>query len=191
MTLEGTMLWKIEHWANTKGSAHALHDLKSDGTWESTTWAEFWAGVRRVGKGLMSLGLEPGSCDLAAGHLLRSHDVVARAARAKPVIPVIRRAGKWTVVGVGDFQFGTITHVARREFPPCLTLAVRAATSTCVANVIRSETTAVSSLSDMSWHRPTGLAHPAETHAPARRFAKQSHHDFCDGNHVTHAYREA
>ncbi len=67
MTLEGTMLWKIEHWANTKGSAHALHDLKSDGTWESTTWAEFWAGTRRVGKGLMSLGLEPGSCVAIVG----------------------------------------------------------------------------------------------------------------------------
>ncbi|MCZ6806828.1 MAG: AMP-binding protein [Deltaproteobacteria bacterium] len=62
MTLEGTMLSKIEHWGTTKGSADALHDLNDDGTWDSTTWSEVWSNARRVGKGLMSLGLEPGDC---------------------------------------------------------------------------------------------------------------------------------
>ncbi len=67
MTLEGTMLSNIERWAKTKGSANALYDLNADGTWSSTTWAEVWADVRRVGKGLMSLGLEPGGCVAIVG----------------------------------------------------------------------------------------------------------------------------
>jgi long-subunit acyl-CoA synthetase (AMP-forming) len=67
MTLEGTMLSKIEHWANTKGSANALHELNADDTWDTTTWAEVWIDVRRVGKGLMSLGLEPGQCVAIVG----------------------------------------------------------------------------------------------------------------------------
>ncbi|MEM7136760.1 MAG: long-chain fatty acid--CoA ligase [Myxococcota bacterium] len=67
MTLEGTMLAKIEHWATTKGTANALHDLNPDGTWESTTWAEFWRNVRRVGKGLIKLGHEPGQCIALVG----------------------------------------------------------------------------------------------------------------------------
>jgi len=67
MTLEGTMLSKIEHWANTKGSASALHELNDDGAWDSTSWADFWTNVQRVGKGLMSLGLEPGGCVAIVG----------------------------------------------------------------------------------------------------------------------------
>ncbi|MGB5809834.1 MAG: long-chain fatty acid--CoA ligase [Polyangiales bacterium] len=67
MTLDGTMLAKIEHWANTKGRSNALNDLNPDGSWNSTTWSEFWANVRRVGKGLMSLGLEPGQCVALVG----------------------------------------------------------------------------------------------------------------------------
>ncbi|MEM8609562.1 MAG: long-chain fatty acid--CoA ligase, partial [Myxococcota bacterium] len=67
MTLDGTMLAKIEHWANTKGRANALHDLNADGTWRSTTWSEFWTSARRVGKGLMKLGLEPGGCVALVG----------------------------------------------------------------------------------------------------------------------------
>ncbi len=67
MTLEGTMLSKIERWASTKGNANALHDLNADGTWKSTTWAEAWTDVRRVGKGLMALGLEPGGCVAIVG----------------------------------------------------------------------------------------------------------------------------
>ncbi|MEM7435823.1 MAG: long-chain fatty acid--CoA ligase [Myxococcota bacterium] len=67
MTLEGTMLAKIEHWATTKGTTNALHDLNPDGTWKSTTWAEFWRNVRRVGKGLIKLGHEPGQCVALVG----------------------------------------------------------------------------------------------------------------------------
>jgi long-subunit acyl-CoA synthetase (AMP-forming) len=67
MTLQGTMLSNIERWAKTKGNANALYDLNADGTWKSTTWAEVWADVRRVGKGLISLGFEPGGCVAIVG----------------------------------------------------------------------------------------------------------------------------
>lgn len=61
MTVEGTMLSKIEHWAHAKDDASALHELRDDGTWDSMSWSEFWTKIRRVGKGLMSLGLQPGA----------------------------------------------------------------------------------------------------------------------------------
>ena len=42
-----------------RGTAPAYH-VKSGGGWTSTSWAEYAALVRRVGKALMALGLEPG-----------------------------------------------------------------------------------------------------------------------------------
>ncbi len=68
MTLEGTMLAKIEQWAKSHPTADALHELDARGSgWISTTWSEFWNEVRRVGKGLISLGLEPGQCVALVG----------------------------------------------------------------------------------------------------------------------------
>lgn len=67
MTLDGTMLAKIEHWATTRGRTNALNELDADGSWSSTTWSEYWIRVRRVGKGLMSLGLQPGECVALVG----------------------------------------------------------------------------------------------------------------------------
>ena len=42
-----------------RGNTPAYH-VKSGGGWTSTSWAEYAALVRRVGKALMALGLEPG-----------------------------------------------------------------------------------------------------------------------------------
>jgi len=67
MTVSGTMLGKIEHWATIKGSSNALHDLAPDGSWRSTTWAEAWKQVQQVGKGLIALGLQPGECVAIVG----------------------------------------------------------------------------------------------------------------------------
>ncbi len=55
MTLQGTMLSRIEGWAKASGNEPAIHDRNSDGTWATSTWAEYWESVRRVGKGLMAL----------------------------------------------------------------------------------------------------------------------------------------
>ena len=62
MTLQGTMLSRIESCAQNKGSAPAIHDRNEDGSWATSTWGEYWNDVRRVGKGLMALGLQPGDC---------------------------------------------------------------------------------------------------------------------------------
>ena len=67
MTLQGTMLSRIEGWAESDPSDPALHDRRSDGSWATVNWAEYWASVRRVGKGLMSLGLQPEDCVALVG----------------------------------------------------------------------------------------------------------------------------
>ncbi|MGB3050828.1 MAG: long-chain fatty acid--CoA ligase [Polyangiales bacterium] len=67
MTLQGTMLSRIERWAKANGDEPAIHDRKSDGTWATSTWAEYGESVRRVGKGLIALGLRPGDCVAIVG----------------------------------------------------------------------------------------------------------------------------
>jgi long-subunit acyl-CoA synthetase (AMP-forming) len=67
MALQGTMLWTIERWAKSVGGEAAIHDRNPDGTWAITTWAEYWAEVRRIGKGLMALGLQPEECVAIVG----------------------------------------------------------------------------------------------------------------------------
>jgi len=67
MTLQGTMLSRIEGWAKSNGGEDAIHDRNPDGTWANTTWAEYWASILRVGKGLMALGLQPEDCVAIVG----------------------------------------------------------------------------------------------------------------------------
>ncbi len=67
MTLQGTMLSRIEGWAKANGNQPAIHDRNSDGTWATSTWAEYWKSVRQVGKGLIALGLQPGECVAIVG----------------------------------------------------------------------------------------------------------------------------
>ncbi|MBT8469123.1 MAG: long-chain fatty acid--CoA ligase, partial [Deltaproteobacteria bacterium] len=67
MTLQGTMLSRIERWAKSNGNEPAIHDRNSDGTWATSTWGEYWESVRRVGKGLIALGLQPGECVAIVG----------------------------------------------------------------------------------------------------------------------------
>ena len=67
MTLQGTMLSRIEGWAKSSGNEPAIHDRNSDGTWATSTWGEYWESVRRVGKGLIALGLRPGECVAIVG----------------------------------------------------------------------------------------------------------------------------
>ncbi len=67
MTLQGTMLSRIEDTARSKGSSPAIHDRNADGSWATSTWGEFWRDVRRVGKGLMALGLQPEDCVAIVG----------------------------------------------------------------------------------------------------------------------------
>ncbi len=67
MTLQGTMLSTLERWAKTVGNEPAIHDRNADGTWATSTWADYWNDVRRVGKGLMALGLQPGDAVALVG----------------------------------------------------------------------------------------------------------------------------
>ncbi len=67
MATRGTMLALIENWANTQPQSPALHDRKRDGTWEVTTWGAYWLELRRIGKGLMALGVEPKECVAIVG----------------------------------------------------------------------------------------------------------------------------
>ena len=66
MANELTMLGKIERHATERPNAPALHDKKGGG-WETTTWSEYLADARAIGKGLMALGVEPKSCVALVG----------------------------------------------------------------------------------------------------------------------------
>ncbi|HEY8432076.1 MAG TPA: long-chain fatty acid--CoA ligase [Sandaracinaceae bacterium] len=58
MGTSGTLLGEIERWAKERPNEPALHDRRSNGVWEATTWAEYLRKVRAVGKGLLALGHE-------------------------------------------------------------------------------------------------------------------------------------
>ncbi len=87
MTLQGTMLSRIESWAKSNAGDPALHDRNSDGTWATSTWADYWASVRRVGKGLMSLGLQPEECVAIVGANRRDWVICQHGINAAQGIP--------------------------------------------------------------------------------------------------------
>ena len=67
MATPGTMLAMIEKWAAERPDAAALHEREGHGPWKTTSWKEYLHELRRVGKGLMTLGVEPGECVAIVG----------------------------------------------------------------------------------------------------------------------------
>ena len=68
MAVEGTMLRRIETHAEKRPAEAALFDRRPDGQWVETSWKQYWEKVRRVGKGLMALGHEPGEAVAIVGN---------------------------------------------------------------------------------------------------------------------------
>ncbi|MFZ1864416.1 MAG: AMP-binding protein, partial [Polyangiales bacterium] len=87
MTLQGTMLSTIERWAKSIGNESAIHDRNPDGTWATSTWADYWSEVRRVGKGLMALGLQPEDCVAIVGANRRDWVICQHGINAAQGIP--------------------------------------------------------------------------------------------------------
>ena len=87
MTLQATMLARIEDAAQKKGASPAIHDRNADGTWATSTWAEFWNEVRRVGKGLIALGLQPEDCVAIVGANRRDWVICQHGVNAAQGIP--------------------------------------------------------------------------------------------------------
>jgi len=87
MVLQGTMLARIEQAAQKKASSPAIHDRNEDGTWATSTWADYWREIRRVGKGLMALGLQPGECVALVGANRRDWVVCQHGINAAQGIP--------------------------------------------------------------------------------------------------------
>jgi len=87
MTLQGTMLSRIEGWAKSHAGDAAIHDRNPNGGWASSTWAEYWAKVRRVGKGLMALGLQPEDCVAIVGANRRDWVICQHGINAAQGIP--------------------------------------------------------------------------------------------------------
>jgi long-subunit acyl-CoA synthetase (AMP-forming) len=87
MTLQGTMLSRIEGWAKTNPDDAAIHDRGPDGSWVTNTWAEYWESVRRVGKGLIALGLQPEDCVAIVGANRRDWVICQHGINAAQGIP--------------------------------------------------------------------------------------------------------
>lgn len=90
MATRGTMLANIEGWAKTQPHAPALHDKREDGTWAVLTYGGFWREVRRIGKGLMALGVQPEDCVAIVGAnrtdwILSQHGINAAQAIPAPL----------------------------------------------------------------------------------------------------------
>ena len=60
MGIEGTLMGHIRSWAQSRPEQGALHSLNRSGEWDVITWKQYWQRVRRIGKGLMALGVRPG-----------------------------------------------------------------------------------------------------------------------------------
>ncbi|MDH5493046.1 MAG: long-chain fatty acid--CoA ligase, partial [Myxococcales bacterium] len=54
-----TLVHHIAHWARLRPEEGALHE-KVGGRWRRLSWAQYWASVRGIGKGLIALGHEVG-----------------------------------------------------------------------------------------------------------------------------------
>ena len=87
MTLQGTMLSRIEGWAKAHPNDPAIHDRTEIGTWATSTWAEYWESVRRVGKGLIALGLQPEDCVAIVGANRRDWVICQHGINAAQGIP--------------------------------------------------------------------------------------------------------
>ena len=87
MALQGTMLWRIEQAAQKKGSSPAIHDRNQDGRWATSSWTDYWREVRRVGKGLIALGLQPEDCVAIVGANRRDWVICQHGINAAQGIP--------------------------------------------------------------------------------------------------------
>ncbi len=87
MTVEGTMLRRLEGTAEKRGGEPAIHDRSEDGGWATHTWAEYWNDVRRVGKGLIALGLQPEECVAIVGANRRDWVICQHGINAAQGIP--------------------------------------------------------------------------------------------------------
>jgi long-subunit acyl-CoA synthetase (AMP-forming) len=67
MAHKGTLLSLIKMWASEFGNEDALHERNSDGSWSTISWRDYWSAIRCVGKGLISLGLEPNNAVALVG----------------------------------------------------------------------------------------------------------------------------
>jgi long-subunit acyl-CoA synthetase (AMP-forming) len=131
MTLQGTMLSRIEGWAKAGGNEPAIHDRNSDGTWATSTWGEYWESVRRVGKGLMALGLQPGDCVAIVGANRRDWVICQHGINAARGIPaplyttllpeqmayIVSNAESKIVICDDETQLNKYLSIAERDSP--------------------------------------------------------------------------
>ena len=60
MGIQGTLVGHIQSWAQTRPEEGALHRMTASGDWDTISWKQYWERIRRVGRGLMALGVRPG-----------------------------------------------------------------------------------------------------------------------------------
>ncbi len=131
MTLQGTMLSRIEGWADAHPNDPAIHDRDSNGGWATSTWAEYWNSVRRVGKGLMALGLQPEECVAIVGANRRDWVICQHGINAAQGIPaplyttllpeqmayIINNAQSRIVICDDEIQLNKFFSIAKGESP--------------------------------------------------------------------------
>jgi len=131
MTLQGTMLSRIEGWADAHPNDPAIHDRDPNGGWATSTWAEYWNSVRRVGKGLMALGLQPEECVAIVGANRRDWVICQHGINAAQGIPaplyttllpeqmayIINNAQSRIVICDDEIQLNKFFSIAKGESP--------------------------------------------------------------------------
>ena len=65
---EFTLPQKIRGWSEATPDAPALREMKDDGSWDTTTWGQYWPIVRSAAKGLIALGHKPGEAVAIVGN---------------------------------------------------------------------------------------------------------------------------
>jgi long-subunit acyl-CoA synthetase (AMP-forming) len=60
MAQGSTIVHVLQRWAAERAETEALRDRDAHGAWVSWTWADYLSEVRRLAKGLIALGHEPG-----------------------------------------------------------------------------------------------------------------------------------
>ncbi|MGF1465303.1 MAG: AMP-dependent synthetase/ligase [Sandaracinaceae bacterium] len=111
MTERRTLLQHIRHWSEERPDRAAFHELRPDGEWDISTWRDVYEVVRAVGKGLITLGLEPKESVALVGNnrrewLFSQHGITAAAGVPGPLYTTLLTEQMAYIIGNCQAKIG-------------------------------------------------------------------------------------